>query len=168
MPATESIFHSIAGHVVRLQQHQGRCAGLFLHPPQLTAGAIYPRREANYRDSHHAVPQSVRYRCRLGNGTTRARPTFLPRASSPPEVTMESPPAPQRRKRNPYTHLACTSCKAKHVRCDGGRPACGLCVRKNRQCVYRDERNRRKMSLGEGELPSIDAKVKHVRTALSS
>eukprot|EP01124_Arcella_intermedia_P003447 TRINITY_DN11904_c0_g1_i1.p1 TRINITY_DN11904_c0_g1~~TRINITY_DN11904_c0_g1_i1.p1 ORF type:complete len:511 (-),score=78.21 TRINITY_DN11904_c0_g1_i1:25-1557(-) len=50
------------------------------------------------------------------------------------------------KKRKPYTHLACTCCKEKHLKCDGGKPSCQNCVAKKLECHYREERNRRRES----------------------
>jgi len=60
------------------------------------------------------------------------------------------------KKRKPYTHMACTCCKAKHIKCDGGKPACSYCTSKKLDCHYREERNIRrsnsKSQLKEEEL----------------
>jgi len=50
------------------------------------------------------------------------------------------------KKRKPYTHLACAGCKAKHIKCDGGKPSCQSCVSKKLECHYREERNMRRSS----------------------
>ncbi|EKC98880.1 hypothetical protein A1Q2_06851 [Trichosporon asahii var. asahii CBS 8904] len=31
---------------------------------------------------------------------------------------------------------ACLSCRTKKAKCDGGRPVCGQCIRKNLECIY--------------------------------
>jgi hypothetical protein len=53
---------------------------------------------------------------------------------------------PTSKKRKPYTHLACTCCKEKHLKCDGARPSCQNCITKKIECHYREERNRRRES----------------------
>jgi len=45
------------------------------------------------------------------------------------------------KKRTPYTRLACQYCKEKHQKCDGNKPACMNCIKKNLECNYRQERN---------------------------
>jgi len=49
-------------------------------------------------------------------------------------------------KRQPYTHLACSFCKDKHLKCDGKKPQCSTCLSKRLQCQYREERNRKRDS----------------------
>jgi hypothetical protein len=54
-----------------------------------------------------------------------------PDAESSPNK--DAPPHAKRRKIN----LACEQCRARKARCDGSKPVCGNCTRRNEQCVYK-------------------------------
>jgi hypothetical protein len=58
------------------------------------------------------------------------------------------------KKRTPYTRLACFHCKEKHQKCDGSKPACKNCIRKNLECSYRPERN--SLTKKRDEIPTQD------------
>lgn len=55
-------------------------------------------------------------------------------------MSLTSHPRPERglsnTKRQPVAPLACTYCRNKHLRCDGGQPNCGRCRRDERNCQY--------------------------------
>ncbi|KAH8104927.1 hypothetical protein DFH11DRAFT_1465401, partial [Phellopilus nigrolimitatus] len=39
--------------------------------------------------------------------------------------------------------VACDFCRKRKMRCDGARPSCRNCARKNEACIYTDEIRRR-------------------------
>ncbi|KAJ2779447.1 hypothetical protein H4R18_003998, partial [Coemansia javaensis] len=52
------------------------------------------------------------------------------------------PAAPNAARKPPTKCQACTSCRLKKVRCDGGKPVCSACVRTGAECLYVPSRRR--------------------------
>lgn len=60
-------------------------------------------------------------------------------------------------KRSPYTRLACFTCREKHQKCEGQRPVCLNCQTKGLQCVYREDRKKKRE---ESDFSLMDEKVR--------
>ncbi|KAI9736361.1 MAG: hypothetical protein M1834_001247 [Cirrosporium novae-zelandiae] len=77
---------------------------------------------------------------------------------------------PKRRKPNPksravggkQTHQACSTCKAKKIRCDSSRPRCSYCALRNRECTYPPVYKRAVCSQALGYLVSDRLIISHV------
>ncbi|KAJ3268150.1 hypothetical protein HDU76_011498, partial [Blyttiomyces sp. JEL0837] len=55
---------------------------------------------------------------------------------------------------------SCEFCRQRKVKCDGGKPRCGFCVRKNVECVYmglpRKERKLISPKRDDNEIPGLN------------
>eukprot|EP01124_Arcella_intermedia_P001692 TRINITY_DN10924_c0_g1_i2.p1 TRINITY_DN10924_c0_g1~~TRINITY_DN10924_c0_g1_i2.p1 ORF type:complete len:305 (-),score=47.03 TRINITY_DN10924_c0_g1_i2:55-969(-) len=67
------------------------------------------------------------------------------------------------KKRTPYTKMACFYCKEKHQKCDGQKPTCTTCLRKNLQCNYRPERNANSVKKKDQSFEVYDDEGTHLR-----
>lgn len=59
-------------------------------------------------------------------------PRLLPKPANDPD---RQPPAPLPRRRQPVSN-ACNSCRTRKTKCDGNRPQCRQCARRNWACIY--------------------------------
>lgn len=48
-------------------------------------------------------------------------------------------PQPNRQIKRKRVSIACATCRAHKIRCDGVRPRCGTCLRRRESCVYEDD-----------------------------
>ncbi|KAF4577212.1 hypothetical protein EYR40_009427 [Pleurotus pulmonarius] len=69
----------------------------------------------------------------------------LPDLSAPPGSSRASGSAPKAssRQRTKKITVACNFCRSRKLKCDGGRPACGQCVKRNNPCDYQPQNKRR-------------------------
>ncbi|KAK1994600.1 hypothetical protein LX36DRAFT_660413 [Colletotrichum falcatum] len=64
------------------------------------------------------------------------------------------------------TSFACVRCRAGKRKCDAARPACSLCSRQNRECVYTEQRPRKRKYWDEEYVRALEAQVQSLLLAL--
>ncbi|KAF6823679.1 zn 2cys6 transcription factor [Colletotrichum musicola] len=64
------------------------------------------------------------------------------------------------------TSFACDRCRAGKRKCDAARPACSLCSRQNRECVYTEQRPRKRKYWDEDYVRALEAQVQSLLLAL--
>ncbi|KAK1979888.1 fungal-specific transcription factor domain-containing protein [Colletotrichum cereale] len=64
------------------------------------------------------------------------------------------------------TSFACERCRAGKRKCDAARPACSLCSRQNRECVYAEQRPRKRKYWDEDYVRALEAQVQSLLLAL--
>lgn len=55
----------------------------------------------------------------------------------------KQPPRAPRTDKLPRVQVACVSCRARKVRCNGGQPRCQTCLVTDETCIYRQSRKNR-------------------------
>ena len=58
-----------------------------------------------------------------------------------PATRPRSPPPPGPSAKRKRVSVACNECRQKRIGCDGARPVCAACHRRDRRCVYMNEEN---------------------------
>lgn len=78
-------------------------------------------------------------------------------------------------RKRPRSSMACTACRKRKSKCDGGQPTCGHCLKTQSQCVYVDDDRRRKQKVGSGshsgtqeELLELQRKYELLQDAIRS
>ncbi|KAL0941685.1 fungal specific transcription factor domain-containing protein [Colletotrichum truncatum] len=64
------------------------------------------------------------------------------------------------------TSFACDRCRAGKRKCDAARPACSLCSRQNRECVYTEQKPRKRKYWDEDYVRALEAQVQSLLLAL--
>jgi hypothetical protein len=67
--------------------------------------------------------------------------------SGPPEGSSKPKP----------TQIACTLCRRRKIKCDGGIPSCGRCTKLNSECTYHE--NRRKSGPRRGYVKGLETRL---------
>ncbi|KAK9467484.1 fungal-specific transcription factor domain-containing protein [Lipomyces arxii] len=62
--------------------------------------------------------------------------------------------------------IACAICRKRKLKCDGNRPTCGTCFRRQHDCVY--EETRRKSGPKRGYVKMLEERLAHVEGLLSA
>ncbi|KAK9478678.1 fungal-specific transcription factor domain-containing protein [Lipomyces japonicus] len=62
--------------------------------------------------------------------------------------------------------IACVACRKRKLRCDGGRPTCATCSRRNYECVY--EETRKKSGPKRSYVKHLEQRLAHVEGLLTS
>ncbi|PIA15682.1 hypothetical protein COEREDRAFT_44310, partial [Coemansia reversa NRRL 1564] len=65
-------------------------------------------------------------------GSAIPKPTTDASAADAPTDKKDDKAAPVRKRLS----LACTTCRQRKVKCDGGRPSCRTCAKFNWPCIY--------------------------------
>ncbi|KAF2109249.1 hypothetical protein BDV96DRAFT_243001 [Lophiotrema nucula] len=65
-----------------------------------------------------------------------AQQHLQPQVQAHPQPQPQIQPQPQPQQTRPRPRNSCDVCKAKKTKCDGTRPVCQTCSKKNRQCFY--------------------------------
>ncbi|EJP61513.1 nitrate assimilation regulatory protein nirA [Beauveria bassiana ARSEF 2860] len=67
------------------------------------------------------------------------QPAFLRPILPRTELLPRRPPMRNLPPRRPVAQVACKSCRRARIKCNGARPSCSACDRKNQECIYRAE-----------------------------
>jgi hypothetical protein len=88
--------------------------------------------------------------------TGLAMPLSLPQTTIPEDQSRNPVPPAGSSKAKP-TQIACTLCRRRKIKCDGGIPSCGRCKKLNSECMYHE--NRRKSGPRRGYVKGLETRL---------
>ncbi|KAF9565741.1 hypothetical protein CPC08DRAFT_704439 [Agrocybe pediades] len=133
-------------HSIQQQQQQQPPQLTHLPMPHSTSRPVLAIDTAHPTPSqrHHMPVQQQQPRHDLYPGDVRNAP---PRQVQDPSSTgSSSRAAPSHRVKPPRSKkitVACNFCRSRKLKCDGGRPTCGQCLKRNNPCDYAPQNKRR-------------------------
>lgn len=92
-------------------------------------------------------------------------PSRPSKSNEPPE---DRPPSRPRRRRTEAIPSACSSCRQRKTKCDGGRPQCGSCRRGKRSCFYNLPEGVTPRAAREQRLSALSESNRQLLTAFES
>ena len=90
-----------------------------------------------------------------------------PQEHSPagPSSTLPESPAKQKRRKENVTPVACSECKRKKSKCDGGKPGCKRCAERGVECVYSTVSSSQRIAVLRERVKELEAKLKETQFA---
>ncbi|KAF8195429.1 GTP binding protein [Pholiota molesta] len=76
-------------------------------------------------------------------GDVRAAPAPRPMQDPTPTSSTSRATAPRAKVRTKKITVACNFCRSRKLKCDGGRPTCGQCLKRSNPCDYMPQNKRR-------------------------
>ncbi|KFZ23187.1 hypothetical protein V502_02339 [Pseudogymnoascus sp. VKM F-4520 (FW-2644)] len=92
----------------------------------------------------------------------RSEPSRYSDAASPRRSTDSSAPTGKRRR----VALACSNCRHRKSRCDGGRPKCSLCNELGCDCLYEQAGTTSSLTVGRGYISRLEQRLEDIEEAL--
>ncbi|KAK7048404.1 GTP binding protein [Favolaschia claudopus] len=123
--------------------------------PILAIDTQAPRSASIHRSgtSSHPNPREIA----IGGGDTQTTPVSRTDPMSSGPSNRSSAPSSGRQRSKKIT-VACNFCRSRKLKCDGGRPSCGQCVKRSNNCDYMPHNKRRgAVRLSRGEESESDS-----------
>ncbi|KAJ7644164.1 GTP binding protein [Roridomyces roridus] len=155
LPLCDAIFH----HMNTLQKYTREYLfdkfRIECLPQRPTSRHLAPQ----HLSSPHLIPLPHGSRPILAIDTAAPRSAPVPRSTTPREISLggelhSAPPsagsrlfcfsaASSSKQRTKKINQACNFCRSRKLKCDGGRPSCGQCIKRSNTCDYTAQNKRR-------------------------